>query len=94
MFIHTNTTYSNSMNCTSVGMIRFGFSNIGIEILTRDSSKPGLAKSITQSDRTQLIQTHGNNNMTHRIKSNRVDGLVVSRHTPNGVGGEFDSFPS
>ena len=42
-----------------------------IEILTRDSSNPGPTKPIT-SERTQLIQTHGTNDMTHRIKSNRT----------------------
>ena len=43
-----------------------------IEILTRDSSNPGSTKPITQSYRIQLIQTHGTNDMTHRIKSNRT----------------------
>ena len=37
-----------------------------IEILTRDSSNPGPTKPVTRSDRTQLIQTHGTNNMTRR----------------------------
>ena len=43
-----------------------------IEILTRDSNNPGPTKTITQSDGTQLVQTHGANNMTHKIKSNRT----------------------
>ena len=43
-----------------------------IEILTRGSNKLGLTKPITRSDRFQLTQTHGTNDMTHRIKSNRT----------------------
>ena len=53
-----------------------------IEILTRDSNKPGLTKPITRSDRTQFIQTHGTKNMTHSIKSNRTIVFISRKWKP------------
>ena len=55
----------------------------GIEILTRDSSNPGVTKPITRSDRTQLIHTRGTNDVTRKIKSHQTKHAHAHISTDN-----------